>query len=336
MPTSHAITESHLPPGGTTIHACDADAADDGTAAARTMLDIFSSVGADRFHVTWTNEDGEPRRARSLRKALRAIPGPLPQPENPDWLDEIHIARIGAPDLHRIIPALLETGVADRLNVNLRPYSQTVSFIQLDDIGADALVRCAPVLFLHIETSPAKHQAWLALAGRHDREFARRVIRKCRTDITASGSTKIAGSLNFKAKYAPDYPRVEIRAAHPGRITGTAELHQLGLVAPPEIFKDPSPSGSIFTSRTDKWPSWAMCLDKAPPNSAGTGPDRSRADYWFCFLSQQWGHSEADTADRLMQESPKAREKGKSYALQTARQAARAVERRRQSSIGSR
>ena len=42
---------------------------------------------------------------------------------------------------------------------NLRPYSETVSFIQLDDIGAAALVLCAPVLFLHIETSPGNHQA---------------------------------------------------------------------------------------------------------------------------------------------------------------------------------
>jgi hypothetical protein len=37
-----------------------------------------------------------------------------------------------------------------------------------------------------------------------------------------------------------------------------------------------------------------------------------------------------------MEESRKAREKGKSYAAQTARQAAMAVERRRQQQIGSR
>jgi hypothetical protein len=65
----------------------------------------------------------------------------------------------------------------------------------------------------------------------------------------------------------------------------------------------------------------------APRNCGGSGPDRSRADYWFCFLAIQWGHGESDTADRLMQESPKAREKGKSYAAQTARQAAAAVDR---------
>ena len=72
-----------------------------------------------------------------------------------------------------------------------------------------------------------------------------------------------------------------------------------------------------------------MSLDKAPRNSDGSGPDRSRADYWWCFLAIQWGHDIIATADRLMEESSKAREKGRSYAVQTANQAAAAVERRR-------
>lgn len=293
------------------------------------MLDIFTSVGAGCFHVTWTNADGDPRRSRSLRSSLRALDDPLPHADNADWPDAIHIARIGAADLNRILPALLETATADRLNLNLRPYADAAWFIQLDDISADTLARCAPAMFLQIETSPGNHQVWLALPGRHDRELARRVRRGAGTDITASGATKIAGSLNFKVKYAPDYPRVAIRAACPGRITGIDELDRLGVVAPPEIFKAASPARP-YPHGTDKWPSYAMCLDKAPPNSTGSGPDRSRADYWWCFLAQQWGHGESDTADRLMQESSKAREKGKSYAAQTARQAAAAVERRRQ------
>ena len=40
------------------------------SAEARRMLGIFASVGAERFHVTWTNSGGNPRRARSLRAAL--------------------------------------------------------------------------------------------------------------------------------------------------------------------------------------------------------------------------------------------------------------------------
>jgi hypothetical protein len=130
----------------------------------------------------------------------------------------------------------------------------------------------------------------------------------------------------------PDYPRVTIRAAQPGRLISADELEQLGLVAPAEHFAPISPprtSTPAFSGTTDKWPSYAMSLDKAPHNSDGSGPDRSRADYWWCFLAIQWGHDIIATADRLMEESSKAREKGRSYAVQTARQAAVAVERRR-------
>jgi hypothetical protein len=42
------------------------------------------------------------------------------------------------------------------------------------------------------------------------------------------------------------------------------------------------------------------------------------------------GHGVDDTAARLLQESRKAREEGQNYAMQTARQAAAAVERRQQ------
>ena len=30
------------------------------SSAARSMIDIFVSVGAERFHVTWTNSAGRP------------------------------------------------------------------------------------------------------------------------------------------------------------------------------------------------------------------------------------------------------------------------------------
>jgi hypothetical protein len=301
-------------------------------AAARAMLNIFVSVGAGHFHVTWTNSEAEPRRARSLRQSLAALGGPLPHADNDDWPGAIHIARIAAADLNRIMPALLETAFADRLNLNVRPYGESVWFIQLDDIPPDALLRCSAAMFLHIETSPGKHQAWLALPGIHDRELARRVKRGAGSDPTASGATKIAGSLNIKTKYAPDYPHVAIRAANSGRTTTIEELEQLGLVAPAEEFKPVPPpfrSTHAFSGTTDKWPSYGKCLDGAPRNRAGGGPDRSRADYWYCFLAQQWGHSESDTVEHLMRESSKAREKGRSYAIQTARQAAQAVEKRR-------
>jgi hypothetical protein len=109
---------------------------------------------------------------------------------------------------------------------------------------------------------------------------------------------------------------------------------RLGLVAPAEKFISVSPARP-FIRTTDKWPSYAMSLDKAPRNADGSGPDRSRADYWYAFLALQWGHGEDETVDHLMQESRKAREKGKAYAVQTVRQAAIAVERGRQQQISS-
>jgi RepB DNA-primase from phage plasmid len=296
--------------------------------AARKMLDIFASVGADRFHVTWTDSAGHPRRARSLRRNLQSLGGPLPHAEDEDWLDAVHIAGIGVADLTRTLPALLDTANADRLNLTIRPRGTGVRFIQLDDLPAAKLPALAAAMFLIIETSPGNHQAWLAMPGEHDREFARRVRRGGGADLNASGATKIAGSLNFKDKYAPDFPRVTIREAQPGRMTSPAELERMGLVAPVEKFAPLSPAQPRIHG-TDKWPSYAMCLERAPSNRAGNGPDRSRADFAWCMIAISWGHPVDDTAHHLMQESRKAREDGKSYALHTAQQAAVAVERRR-------
>jgi hypothetical protein len=222
--------------------------------AARTMLDIFASVGAERFHVTWTNSAGRPRRPRSLRKNLQALGSLPPQTNNAGWLDAVHTAGIGASDLARILPALLDTANADRRNLTVRPHGRGVRFIQLDDLAGGKLPALAPAMFLIIETSPGNHQAWLAMPGEHDREFARRVRRGAGADLNASGATKIAGSVNFKDKYAPDFPRVAIREAQPGRITSPAELERMGLVAPPERFAPLDPARP-FSRGTDKWPS---------------------------------------------------------------------------------
>ena len=85
-----------------------------GHSEARAMLDIFASVGADRFHVTWTNSAGQPRRPYSLRKDLQSLGGPLPHTDNDDWLDAVHIAAISVADLGRTIPALLEESAPAR------------------------------------------------------------------------------------------------------------------------------------------------------------------------------------------------------------------------------
>jgi hypothetical protein len=267
---------------------------------AQAMLDTFASVGASRFDVTRTTRAGDK-----------------------DWFRR----GVSLADLSRTLPAMLDTAIAAERNVILRPNGTGVSFIQLDDLAAGQLVRLAPAVFLVLETSPGNFQAWLALAGREDKDFARRVRRGTGADATASGATRVAGSLNFKDKYAPDYPRVAIRETHAGRTTTAAQLDELGLVAPPDDFAPLAPARG-GGNRT--WPSYGHALDGAPLDSEGQGPDRSRADFVWCMTAITWGFGVDATAERLIEESSKARANGKGYAEQTARNAALAVERRRQ------
>jgi hypothetical protein len=78
-----------------------------------------------------------------------------------------------------------------------------------------------------------------------------------------------------------------------------------------------------------KLPSYKRCVEGAPPNHAGTGPDISRADFTWCMTAIDWGWGIENVADRLMELSVKAPEEGKRYALQTTRAAAAALQRRK-------
>ena len=139
-------------------------------------------------------------------------------------------------------------------------------------------------------------------------------------DQTASGATRVAGSLNFKDKYAPHFPRVALRQANLGRLTTAAELEQLGLVAAPEVLPPlriaPAPS---CAGAGRKWPSYARALDGAPLNSEGTGPDTSKADIVWCMTAITWGWGIEETARRLIEEpESKAHIRGQRYADATA------------------
>jgi hypothetical protein len=281
-----------------------------GQTEARAMLDAFASVGATHFDVTWTNRAGDKERFRG---------------------------GVSLGDLRRTLPAMLDAAPARQRNVIVRPRGDGVTFIQLDDLKAPALARLAPAVFLILETSPGNYQAWLALPDAEDKDFARRVRKGTGADATASGATRVAGSLNFKDKYAPSFPRVAIRAVHAGRVTSAAELDRLGLVAEPETVAQPlrmAPARSRPGPGSRRWPSYERCVDGAPLNSEETGPDISRADFVWCMTAITWGWSTAETAERLMEESTKAQANGRGYADLTARNAAQAVERRRQQPIG--
>jgi hypothetical protein len=99
----------------------------------------------------------------------------------------------------------------------------------------------------------------------------------------------------------------------------------MGLVAPIEIA--PSVRRQQFVGPR-KWPRYEKCLANAPLTQDGDRPDVSRADFTWCVIAIDWGWSVEETATKLREESVKAREKGERYALETAKNAAAAVERR--------
>lgn len=264
------------------------------------MLDAFASVGAARFDITLTDAAGEKTGFRGNRQLGQLRPA---------------------------MPEILREATEERHNVIVRPRSNGATLIQLDDLGEDAAARLRPVSFLLLRTSPGNYQAWVAVAD-GDANFAARLRRGAGADLTASGATRVSGSLNFKEKYAPNYPRVETVYASPGLVATQAELKALGVVALPEQTDLAAGRGSPRRSRAKGWPSYQRCVENAPPARGGDKPDISRADYTFCLLAIDWGWSVEETAARLLQESCKAQENGEAYALRTTRNAAAAIERR--------
>jgi hypothetical protein len=265
------------------------------------MFDAFASVGALRFDLTFTDAAGAKVRFRGNR--------PL------DWL-------------RPSIPEILQEAAERQHNVIVRPRSEGAALIQLDDLDEHAAGRLRTVSFLVLRTSPGNYQAWVAVADA-DADFARRLRKGAGADLAASGATRVSGSLNFKEKYAPAFPRVETVHASPSRVVTRSDLEALGVVAPAEKIHPAVIPVSRLRPGIRGWPSYQRCVDNAPPVHGGGRPDISRADFTFCLLALDWGWDADETAARLMQESGKARESGEAYALRTVRNAAAALERRR-------
>jgi hypothetical protein len=269
------------------------------------MLDTFASVGVSAFDVTITDINGE------------KVPGAFR-------------ANRGVDQLRADIGPLLERATRARENFIIRPRSTTATLVQLDDLSAEAAAAIARYAFMVLCTSPGNFQAWVAVSDAPP-DFARRLRKGAGADPSASGATRISGSLNFKTKYALAFPLVEITEANAGRITTAGELTSAGFVAPAEEAPRRVPNRVSPAHRAGKarrWPSYALCVQKAPPIHQGERPDISRADFTWCMMAVDWGHSPEDTAARLMLESSKAQENGEAYATQTATRAAEAVARR--------
>lgn len=266
------------------------------TAEALKMLDVFASVGVRRFdieHIDINQQHRGFRRVQTLEQTRESI------------------------------PFLVDRAAHRHNNLIVRPHSDDVTLIQLDDLPVATLERVRPVAFLILNTSPGNFQAWLAVRGAgDDADLRRRVKKATGADQSASGATRVAGTMNFKRKYEPNFPTVAIENSQPGKTVSPAELEALELIAPPE----PPRQATVFrNSKGDKWPSYEKCLEAAPLNHGGDGPDVSRADFTFALIASDWGNPAEQVAARLMEYSTKARENGQHYADLTARKAATIV-----------
>jgi len=289
------------------------------TAKALAMLSAFASVGARAFNKTILDIRGE--EVKGLYRGNRSLE-----------------------ELRRTIASDLHNAERNQHSVVIRPLFKTPLLIQLDDLDRATVQKIAPLAFMVIRTSAGKdgsgnYQAWVAVNDAPaDREAAKQFVRRVKkasdADGEASGSTRIAGSLNFKTAYAPEFPRVEITHANAGHMTTIAALEQAGFVAHQESPRHPLPArGERRTGRYPSkpqgwrnWPSYEMCLNGAPKGTSGN-PKRSLADFTWCRTAIEWGWSKEATASHLMEVSAKAKENGRAYAELTAERAEQSVER---------
>jgi hypothetical protein len=273
------------------------------------MLDAFASVGATRFDLTHTNIDGE-------KRGFRASQSPM--------------------QIKNSMPRLFPGAAERKNNIIVRPASDNVHFIQLDDLDSAKLERVGEAAFLTLQTSPGNHQAWVAVSGlpslQEAKDFARRLRKGTGADATASGATRVAGTTNYKRKYEPEFPTVTIGDIFSGRVMTPDQLTALHLLAEPEpVAILPSPPARVSRRseaaiRARKWPDYDRCLQSAPPNHGNTGPDTSRADFTWCMTALDWGFAIDETAAKLLEVSGKAKENGPRYAALTTQNAAAAVE----------
>jgi len=276
------------------------------TAAALRMLDTFASCGAQSFVVTKTELE-------------------WPGHKKVKWGKEYQ-----ADDLRGLMPAMVRTAAIRRSyqlpdgermmageNLIIRPTGQGVAFVQLDDLNAEQLDRVRPAVFIIHATSPGNYQAWVAVSGVSEgkeqfKEFTRRVRKAVGgNDKSASHATRVAGTENFKLKYAPAFPTVSIVETHPGRVMTPEQLESLGLLAEPEPVMATALKfarrGENSSGKDRHWPSYERALAGAPQGH--DGPDRSRADFWFSYLALQRGWSAEETEAKLPEVSEKARER---------------------------
>lgn len=189
------------------------------TAKALAMLSVFASVGARAFNKTILDIRGD--EVKGLYRGNRSVE-----------------------ELRRTIARDLHDAERNQHSVVIRPLFKTPLLIQLDDLDRATVEKITPLAFLVIRTSAGKdgtgnYQAWIAVQDAPAEKeaakvYVRRVKKASDADGEASGSTRIAGSLNFKTAYAPNFPRVEITHTNTGHMTRAWPRWSKPVSSPPE------------------------------------------------------------------------------------------------------
>jgi hypothetical protein len=274
-----------------------------GATAAREMIGVFESVGANAFDVTITDQ------SQNLIGFQR---------------------NQSAAKLSASIPFLLDATDRAERNLIIRPRGENErQFIQLDDLDGPGIERVKEVSFLIIETSRGSFQAWLCVADA-DENTARNLKVATSADATASGAARLCGSRNFKEIHSPHFPYVRTVEAHPGRTTRKEELSQSGLLKEEKATQPPARAPSRgFQSFT--WPDYSIELSRAPKKKDGT-IDASRADWNFSLIAADRGFTAQEITERLLEVSEKTQRmkdsEARQYAERTAKRAAESVARR--------
>jgi hypothetical protein len=270
-------------------------------------LDAFSSVGADELTTVVRDREGTVVTPVYRRSSLA--------------------------DARRLLPKIVAVANEHSCSVTIRPYSQSVTFVQLDDVDQAVLQFFTPLAFIRIRTSPESYQVWLAIPSEgHDADlqFKRRIKRgridaldalgvavseatKARgtiADKNATESMRCPGSRNWKPKYrAIGFPTIAVRV-NLGRITSREELEAFGILADAEPIETPmidrttdrvsvayqQPSPLRYSVR--RAPDYDRCLREAPRKSDGN-PSRRIADYQWAFFAAQMNWYETEAADWL-------------------------------------
>lgn len=286
--------------------------------AALTMLDLFASVNVTHFDITKITLDD--------KKSGYYSNAPI---------DE----------LKRRTPATLDAADKAQNNIIIRPRHVSPFLIQLDDLDRTKLSKLASIAFMMIETSPDNYQAWVAVETASDvnpKEISSRLRKGTDADKNASGAVRLAGSLNFKHKYAPDFPAIAIHHQEPALIVSVEQLESLHLLAPLQTWVQkvasptppmPSHIKAFPSTSLKRYPSYARCLQDAPPSKDGNRPDTSHADFVWCMIAADWGFSVEQIASQLLQERDIAHNPSRNkpdYAMVTARNASQMAEKNRE------